>query len=59
MKDDEYALLDHTGAGIVNPRRMLEAERKVAHEQGCHIFVDAVKDVQQLTDNYHMVCFHY
>lgn len=48
-------IFDDNGAGLVNARKIIEAQKKVAIMQGCHIIEDVVEEVKDLEQGIHMV----
>jgi len=38
-------------SGVINPRRLVEAQLKIAEEQGCHIMDGHVTNVVRVTDS--------
>ncbi|GFT31238.1 peroxisomal sarcosine oxidase [Nephila pilipes] len=48
-------IFDDNGAGLINARMFIEAQKKVATIQGCHIVEDVVEEVKDLEQGMHMV----
>ncbi|GFY59234.1 peroxisomal sarcosine oxidase [Trichonephila inaurata madagascariensis] len=48
-------IFDDNGAGLINARKIIEAQKKVAIMQGCHIIEDVVEEVKDLEQGIHMV----
>ena len=44
-----YNITDYSG--VINPRRLVEAQLKIAEDQGCHIVDGHVTNVIPVTDS--------
>ncbi|KFM80511.1 Peroxisomal sarcosine oxidase, partial [Stegodyphus mimosarum] len=55
LAENEYALLDDSGAGHISPRKMVAAQKKVAKLQGCHVIHEVVEEVEEMVDGTHMI----
>ncbi|GBO14357.1 hypothetical protein AVEN_229888-1 [Araneus ventricosus] len=55
LDDRDHPFFDDDGAGYVKARAMVEAQKKVAHKQGCHIVDDIVEEVKDFKDGAHEV----
>ncbi|GBO03345.1 hypothetical protein AVEN_223752-1 [Araneus ventricosus] len=55
LDDRDHPLFDDDGAGYVRARAMVEAQKKVAHKQGCRIVDDIVEEVRDLKDGAHEI----
>ncbi|GBO14356.1 hypothetical protein AVEN_229887-1 [Araneus ventricosus] len=53
LDDRDHPFFDDDGAGYVKARAMVEAQKKVAHKQGCHIVDDIVEEVKDFKDGAH------
>lgn len=47
LKNDEIALLDDNGAGHIDPRSLVAAQKKIAKAQGCDIIESIATDFHQ------------
>ncbi|GFR12168.1 peroxisomal sarcosine oxidase [Trichonephila clavata] len=47
LDDCYHYFLDDSGAGYINPRKFVEAQKKVAELQGCDIKIDIVNEVTE------------
>ncbi|XP_035230949.1 uncharacterized protein LOC118202849 [Stegodyphus dumicola] len=55
LHENEYALLDDSGAGHISPRKMVAAQKKVAKLQGCRIIHEVVEEVGELKNGVHQI----
>lgn len=55
LRSDDHPLLDDFGAGYINPRNMVAAQKTVAKSQGCDIIDDVVHEVKPLVNGIHEV----
>ncbi|GIY56707.1 uncharacterized protein CDAR_184291 [Caerostris darwini] len=55
LEERDHPWLDDDGAGYINPRNMVEAQKKVSELQGCHIIDDIAEEVKDAADGVHMI----
>ncbi|GFT98926.1 DAO domain-containing protein, partial [Nephila pilipes] len=55
LDECDYPIFDDDGAGYINCRRIVEAQKRVAQLQGCHIVEDIVDEVTDLMFGVHEV----
>ncbi|KAF8795751.1 hypothetical protein HNY73_000214 [Argiope bruennichi] len=55
LDDCDHPLFDDDSAGFIKARGMVEAQKKIAHLQGCHIVDDVVEEVKDFKDGAHQI----